>query len=114
MGGSPYRIDEQGVWRDLGAGKSESVAWAELTEVWIATTADGPFLEDFFWVLQAGPDKGCVVAQEFAGDLLHRLQRLPRFDNGAVIKASTCTEEARFDCWKGAPGEGLAAAGPRG
>ncbi|MGC4118311.1 MAG: hypothetical protein QM765_27910 [Myxococcales bacterium] len=103
------RIDERGVWRDLGDGRSESVAWAELTAVWIATTADGPFSEDFFWVLQAGAGQGCVVAQKLAGDFLGRLQRLPRFDNEAVIQASMCTEEGRFDCWKGAPGEGLAA-----
>ncbi|HEY3447367.1 MAG TPA: hypothetical protein VGK67_13430 [Myxococcales bacterium] len=103
------RIDERGVSRDLGDGKSESVEWAELTAVWIVTTADGPFGEDFFWVLQAG-SQGCVVGQELAGDLLSRLQRLPRFDNEAAIKASMCTEEARFDCWKGEPGEGLAAA----
>lgn len=33
------------------------------------------------------------------GDLLERLQRLPGFDNEAVVAASASSTEARFTCW---------------
>jgi hypothetical protein len=33
-------------------------------------------------------------------ELLVRLQQLPGFDNGVVIKAMGSTGDARFVCWK--------------
>lgn len=108
---SPIRIDAEGVFRDLGGGEREQVLWKDLVRVWIQTTADGPFSEDFFWVLAAANGTGCVVAGGYAGELLSRLQRLPRFDNAQVIRASQCTSEAKFPCWSGEAGEGLAAGG---
>lgn len=104
------RIDEHGVRRELADGKVEQVAWDDLLEVSILTTADGPFAEDVFFVL-VGPDgSGCVVPQSApeSGALLERVQRLPGFDNPAVIRAMSSVEEARFVCWRreGQPGEG--------
>ena len=110
----PFSIDEKGVSRALSDGRTEAVEWGELVEVWILTTADGPFCADFFWVLRGSGDRGCVVPSEHAGDLLERLQRLPGFDNAEVIRASGCTDEARFVCWRGAPGDGLVGAKARG
>jgi len=105
-------VDAQGVRRMRGAEVLESVAWSELVGVSILTTSDGPYAEDFFFALHAADGTGCLVPQELAvtTDLLQRLQRLAGFDNMAVVMASGSTSEAQFWCWRGAEGQGLAAA----
>src|SRR5205809_669935 len=95
-------IDDRGVRRHLADGTREQVAWDDLMEVWIVTTSDGPFAEDVFFVLVGRGDTGCVVPQGAAesGSLLERLQRLPGFDNEAVVRAMSSAEDARFVCWR--------------
>jgi len=105
-------LTEHGVQRHLGNGQREQVAWSELTEVWIITTSEGPFVDDFFFILRAADGTGCAVPSTNAGDLLQRLQRLPRFDNEQIIRAVGSVEDARFICWQGSPGEGLMASAP--
>lgn len=102
-------IDDEGVRRWVG-GAIEAVRWADLVEVGIVTTADGPFSEDIFWLLQGSAGGGCAVPGSAAAPLLARLQRLPRFDNLTVVKACGTVEEASFRVWQGEAGEGLAAA----
>ncbi len=97
-------IDAEGVRRTI-QGKQESVRWADLQEVAIATTSDGPMAEDLFYLLLGRGKTGCAVPGSAAGPLLARLQRLPRFDNEAVIKAAGTTTEACFRAWSGEPGE---------
>jgi hypothetical protein len=77
------------------------------------TTDEGPVGDDFIWMLHAGDGTGCVLSLERASEngLLERLQRLPGFDNAAVIRASGSTQWAEFVCWEGEPGEGSAASG---
>jgi hypothetical protein len=96
------QIDVHGVRRTLGGGKVEQVAWRDLVEVQIVTTDGGPFVDDVFYLLVGADNTGCVVAQEdpMSGALLRRLQALPGFDNGKVIEAMGCAENARFVCWK--------------
>jgi len=86
------------VWPDQ---EDEVVPWDELRAVMIETTGEGPFACDFFWVL-VGDNGGCVVPQEAPGSeaLLDRLQKLPGFDNQAVIDASASVENIRFLCWE--------------
>jgi hypothetical protein len=105
-------IDAQGVTREVRGRASESVTWATLTSVDIVTTSGGPFADDFFFVLHGTGGEGCAVSSLLGVGLLERLQRLPRFDNAGVIRASGSTTDARFACWKGEPGEALVAAGP--
>jgi hypothetical protein len=95
-------IDDRGVRRILGSGKIEAVEWKDLVEVQIVTTDEGPFVDDVFYLLIGAHDTGCVVPQEDpqSAALLERLQALPDFDNGKVIEAMTCVENARFVCWK--------------
>jgi len=98
---SRIQITDEGVTRKLGrlGRRSESVTWAELTEVRIHTTAGGPFAEDVFFVL-VGSDGGCVVPQgEVPAGFLERLQALPGFDNEALIAAMSSTSENDFLCW---------------
>lgn len=86
----------------LPDGKVEQVRWAELTEVQLMTTAHGPFAEDVFFVLFGRAEgQGCVVPQSMADDaFLRRLQTLPGFDNEELIRAMSCTVDARFVLWR--------------
>ena len=95
--------DDRGVARRLADGRVESIRWDQLAEVAIVTTDEGPFVDDVHWLL-IGSDgtTGCAVPSETEGtaDLLERLQKLPGFDNEAVIKAMGHTENARFVVWR--------------
>ncbi len=92
--------DESVICRRPG-GLVETVRWSDLQVVFIQTTDDGPAVDDVFWVL-GGSDSGCVVPIEADGIelLLERLQRLPSFDNNAVIHAMSCAENREFVCWQ--------------
>ena len=94
-------FDEEGVVRRLPDGGSERVRWEDLREVVIVTTDEGPFVDDVFWML-VGDHGGCAVPSESPGfeALMGRLQRLPGFDNDAVIRAMMSTENASFVCWR--------------
>jgi hypothetical protein len=96
------QIDDRGVGRDLGNGKTEHVAWDDLEEVAILTTSDGPFAVDVFFVLMGTNETGCVIPQSApeSSQLLERLQKLPGFDNQAVIDAMCCASDSRFICWR--------------
>ncbi|MFL5241960.1 MAG: hypothetical protein ACJ8FY_07615 [Gemmataceae bacterium] len=94
-------FDDESVTCRRSNGKSETVRWSDLRAVLIQTTDAGPFVDDVFWVL-AGERSGCVVPSEADGmdRLLERLQRLPNFDNRAVIDAMASTDNREFVCWK--------------
>jgi hypothetical protein len=96
------RIDDHGVLRELDGGKVEEVSWDDLQEVGVLTTGDGPFGEDFLFVLVGRNGTGCVIPQGAPESpaLLERLQRLPGFDNEALIQATCSTDEAKFVCWR--------------
>jgi len=94
-------IDAWGVTRVAGDVR-EAVAWADLAWVRIYTTSAGPAAEDVFFALGAGNGKGCLVTQGMAVEahLLQALQeRLPGFDNEAVVTAMGSTTEAVFTVW---------------
>ncbi len=80
---------------------TEEVLWSDLHEVEIVTTDDGPWACDWYWVLH-GASSGIAVPQGATGEvgLLERLQRLPGFDNEAVIRAGPHTDNHRVTCWK--------------
>lgn len=102
------QIDDRGVRRQLADGRFESVIWADLLEMSILTTSDGPFAKDVFFVLEGRDGTGCAVPQNAAESsvLLERLQRLPGFDNEAVIRAMTSTGDNKFVCWRRQPDQG--------
>jgi hypothetical protein len=97
-------FDESAVTRTMPDGKTESVRWDDLKEVGILTTDEGPAVDDVFWLL-LGERGGCAAPSEAIGmeELLPRLQKLPGFDNEAVIKAMGSTSNAKFVCWKRNP-----------
>jgi hypothetical protein len=102
-----FLMDESGVRREEDGKLVEGVAWERLTKVAIMTNDQGPWGEDFFWVLLETDKKGCLVPQSWprSQELLLRLQKLPRFNHEAVIKASGNTSGGYFECWSGKQGE---------
>jgi hypothetical protein len=102
-------LSPEGV-RVSGWGEGNGVRWAELVEVGLLTTSDGPFAEDVFWILLGADGGQCAVPGSIAEPLLRRLQRLPGFDNLAVVGAMGSTEDARFRVWHGERGQGTLAA----
>lgn len=99
----PDRVsfDDERVVRTMGDGRHESVRWDDLQEVVILTTDEGPLRDDVFWILK-GTSGGCAVPSEADGmdALLRRLQRLPGFDDAAVIRAMGCTANEAFVRWR--------------
>jgi hypothetical protein len=79
----------------------ESVRWDDLQCVEILNTDEGPFRPDVFWILH-GSKGGCVIPQGATGErqFLERLQKLPGFDNKALIKAMSVTTNNRTICWR--------------
>ena len=100
---SIVQFDEEAVKCTRPNGVTEQVRWSDLRAVLIQTTSAGPAVDDLFWVLVGrNAETGCVVPSEALGcdRLLERLQKLPGFDNNAVIQASQCVEEKSFLCWE--------------
>lgn len=66
----------------------------------IITNDKGPFEEDVFYKLE-GPDLSCYLPQaaDPNGDFLEMLQSLKGFNNKAVMKAMTSTENKVFIIW---------------
>ncbi|WP_156753816.1 hypothetical protein [Actinokineospora pegani] len=95
-------VDDEGVRRLLADGTQEAVAWAELAEVAIRTTPEGPWKEDVFFLLMRDGGGGCAVpaGHPSADDLMSRLQSLPSFDNDAFVEAMTTTEDGLFVIWQ--------------
>ena len=95
------RLSDEEVVCERPDGKVERVSWSELQKVEVVTTSDGPLVADVFWVLH-GVEQGCAIPQGATGEqeLLERLQKLPNFDNRAVIEAMGCASDRRFLCWE--------------
>jgi hypothetical protein len=95
-------VDDRGVRRILADGQTEEVRWADLTEVSVVTTDEGPFAEDVFFVLVGVDGTGCLVPQGApeSAALLERIQELPGFNNEVFIQAMASSQNARFLCWR--------------
>lgn len=95
------RVSDESVSCERPDGAIEQVAWADLQRVDFRTTADGPLLPSQFLVL-TGSTSSCVVpcGATGAGPLMDRLQKLPNFDNHAMIEAAAKTTESVRTCWQ--------------
>ena len=87
----------------MGKRREEGVLWDELERVEILTTDEGPYADDFFFLLEGRDGKGVVVSNELA--VKHGLvsilqQRLAGLDNKAIIEASGSTQVRRFLVWQ--------------
>lgn len=97
-----YRVtfNDRKVECTLPDGGKESVEWTDLKAILLENTDEGPFLPDVFWIL-VGEKGGCLFPQGAIGEmeLLAEIQKLPGFDNNAVIESATCTDNRKFLCW---------------
>lgn len=72
--------------------------------VTIETNDLGPWAEDAEWVLTYADGSEVRWANGSIGPALSLLQKLPGFDNAAVVRAMQCTDNERFVVWQAAPG----------
>ncbi len=105
-------FDEDEVRVDRPDGEAECVRWDRLRAILIATTDEGPFADDFHWLLIGDPiSSGCVIPMGAQGleALVDKLVELPGFDHQAMIEASFSTENKQFLCWERPDGPSLPA-----
>jgi hypothetical protein len=100
--GRGITVDGNGVRRVREDGSVEQLNWPDLVEVAVVTTADGPFVEDVSFVLTGRDGSGCVIPHSAPEGpaLIERLQELPGFDNEALVRAMSSTEDKKFVCWR--------------
>ncbi|NHR05346.1 hypothetical protein HA052_09035 [Chromobacterium haemolyticum] len=94
-------FDESKIIHSPLKGEDIEFHWADLSEVSIETTDQGPFVDDVFWVL-AGGGRFCRISSNAEGmeELLEKLGELPEFDHQMAIVAMSVATNARFECWK--------------
>jgi hypothetical protein len=95
-------FDEEAVTFIQAGGERQVVRWSELVEVGILTTDEGPTVDDVHWILIDEKGEGFAVPSETEGmsQLVARLQKLPEFDNEAVVQAMGSSQDAKFHCWR--------------
>lgn len=85
-------------------GRSLTVAWDDLAEVEMHTNESGPWGFDVWWVLR-GARHTCIFPANANGAaaVLGKLQALPGFDQGALLRAMGSTTGSVFPCWRRPP-----------
>ncbi len=96
-----FVLSEAGVRRFYGDRLVDEARWADLVEVIVETTDEGPFFVDLFLVLVNADG----TATRLPGDLithalLDRISRLPGFDLETFVLAQGSAQNARFVCWR--------------
>jgi hypothetical protein len=94
------QIDDWGVQR---LDPNEAIAWADIERIEIVTTDEGPWREDFWWLLENAEEKGLTIGgdEAEAANLLAVIQqRYLDLDNEEVIRAVRSTQNARFLIWR--------------
>jgi len=95
------QLTENGVECTCKNGGKETVLFSDLLKVAIVTTSSGPVEDDVFWLLET-QSLSVLIPHSIDDDdkLLVRLQKLPDFDNMALIQAMSCTDDKKFPCWE--------------
>ena len=65
----------------------------------VRTTGAGPWLEDFWIILEVDGRGPVRIPEPLAPIVLGGLQTLPGFDNEMLLKATGTVTKARFVCW---------------
>lgn len=93
-------VDAEGIRRDEGR-IHESVRWAELEQIVIVTTDEGPMCDDVFWLFIGPGETGCAIPGSAVGDAVFAaLSRLPGVDYDAIIRAQGSAVNESFEVWK--------------
>jgi len=100
-------VDDLGVTRRygprLGRKRQERVLWDEVTRVEIVTTDEGPWSEDFFFLLEGRNGAGVAVSNELAvkhGLVAVLQRRLAGLDDRAIIEAAGAPQPRRLLVWQ--------------
>jgi hypothetical protein len=93
--------DSERIWVKHPNQEEESILWDDLIGVAIKTTDEGPYNPDVFWILGT-KDKTLIYPGGATGEseMIERLQKLPNFDNEAVISAMGSVHNNTFICWE--------------
>lgn len=98
-------VSDWGISRLTDDTVTESVAWTDLEEVMIVTTADGPNHENLYLVLR-GTSGDCVIAPHplvvESGILTELEQRLQGYDTDTFFEAMMNTGDEVFVVWRAA------------
>ena len=99
-------IDEEGVQRMYANMELDGIQWEEMVKVQVSPEADRRVVreDDFYFYLVDGRDEICLVPNGYALELLPRLQRLPGFDNEALVAVATGDIQEATTVWEGQPG----------
>jgi len=94
-------FDSERIWVKHPDQDEESILWEELIGVAIRTTDEGPYNPDVFWILGT-KEKTLIYPGGATGEseMIERLQKLPNFDNEAVISAMGSAFNNTFICWE--------------
>lgn len=87
----------------MGKKREERLLWAELVQVEILTTDEGPYADDFFFLLEGRDRKGVAISNELAvkhGLVAILQRRLAGLDHKAIIEASGSRQVRRFLIWQ--------------
>jgi hypothetical protein len=87
----------------MGKRRQERVLWDELVRVEILTSGEGPFTEDFFFLLVGRDGGGVAVSNELAvkhGLVAILQRRFSGIDDRAIIEASGSTRARRVLVWQ--------------
>lgn len=79
----------------------EQIEWAEIEEIKIVNTDEGPFLPDV-WLVLIGNGKGCSIPQNSEGwnKVYDVVSNYDGFNFENVMASAFCTENKTFDLWK--------------
>jgi hypothetical protein len=94
-------FDQERFWVRHSEKEEESFLWKELIGVAIRIFKNEPRTPHVFWIL--GVEKRLLTYPDKAiGEIkmLKRLQKLPGFNNNAIISAMSCIEDKTFICWE--------------
>ncbi len=83
-------------------GEVQTVEWDAVQSIAIHTNDGGPYVPDFWWVLNTGKTY-CMWPQGALGEEQAKSElfsRFPDFDNEVLLMAYGCTDNAHFVCWE--------------
>jgi hypothetical protein len=98
---SSVSCDERAVVVDDRKGNVSTLPWCALERVFILTTDEGPYVCDFYWVLETDVE-ACSFASESEGAaaVVKALMALPGFDCAAAVLAAGSVTPNLFPVWK--------------
>ena len=80
---------------------TQRVAWADIQQIAVVTSAAGPVDEDMYWVLFGLDGHSVAVPLALANDeLVGRALKLPGFNQELLVKALGSTSPAKFIVWE--------------